>query len=311
MDTAQEELQFLGVVGIFKESFNIILRYRIFFARIALALFPPIALIHLAHLQITQLFSFEKVDKLTVVISSDKLSYTNFSNLISLEWIMFWLFKATYFAFLSFLSLLSNSTIVYTIACVYTGKELTIRKVLNIVPIVWKRLMVTFIWYYTVLFMCSLVALMILVLETLLLVNGTVGIPFVVCSLILFVLALAYILTIRSLACVVPVLEDAHGIKAMARSKSLLKGNVRVACTSLLLLAVISLVIGTIYDNLVVFLVDNLWIKKGVGFACFHIAILIGLVVQTVVYFVCKSYHHEYVDKPLLADHLVMTTKFL
>ena len=32
--------------------------------------------------------------------------------------------------------------------------------------------------------------------------------------------------------------------------------------------------------------------------------ILLGLVVQTVVYFVCKSYHHESIDKSSLADHL-------
>lgn len=31
---------------------------------------------------------------------------------------------------------------------------------------------------------------------------------------------------------------------------------------------------------------------------------LIALVVQTVIYLVCKSYHHENIDKSILADHL-------
>ena len=32
--------------------------------------------------------------------------------------------------------------------------------------------------------------------------------------------------------------------------------------------------------------------------------VLFALVVQTVVYFVCKSYHHESIDKSNLSDHL-------
>ena len=31
---------------------------------------------------------------------------------------------------------------------------------------------------------------------------------------------------------------------------------------------------------------------------------LFGLVVQTVLYFVCKSYHHENIDKSALSEHL-------
>ena len=34
------------------------------------------------------------------------------------------------------------------------------------------------------------------------------------------------------------------------------------------------------------------------------VIVLEALLVQTIVYFVCKSYHHESIDKPSLADHL-------
>jgi hypothetical protein len=34
------------------------------------------------------------------------------------------------------------------------------------------------------------------------------------------------------------------------------------------------------------------------------VVVLFALVVQTVVYFVCKSYHHESIDKSNLSDHL-------
>lgn len=33
---------------------------------------------------------------------------------------------------------------------------------------------------------------------------------------------------------------------------------------------------------------------------------LFGLVIQTIIYFICKSYHHENIDKSALADHLEM-----
>jgi hypothetical protein len=309
MDREQEELQFLGIIGIFKESCNVILRCREIFTRISLAFVLPITIIYLAHLHITQLLSFRiLVNEFNLYdISDDTPAYTKLSNLISSEWTLFWLFKAFYFTLLLVFSLFSTSAIVYAIACIYTGKQLTIKKVLSVVTTVWKRLMITFLWNYAILFVYNLVALAILIIQILSFGLGVIGIVLLVCSLILYTSGLAYISIVWSLACVVSVLEDFKGIKAVSRGKSLLKGNVRVAAGSFFLLTACSVAIGTVYDNVVVLFVSDLWIKIGVGFACYQLlfmVILIGLVVQTVVYFVCKSYHHENVDKPLLADHL-------
>ncbi|KAM7275789.1 hypothetical protein ACFE04_017655 [Oxalis oulophora] len=309
MDRAQEELQFLGITGIFKESLNIILRCREIFSRVALAFVFPITLIHLAHLHITQLLSFNilRNEFNLYDISNDSPSYAKLSNLISSEWTMFWLFKAAYFTFLLFLSLFSTSAVVYTVASIYTGKEFAFRKVLSVVPTVWKRLLVTFLWNYAILFTYNLIALVILILQLLFFGLGPIGILLLVSSLILYTSALAYISIVWSLACVVSILEDSKGIKAMVRGKNLLRGNIKVSAASFFILTASSVAIGTLYDNVVVFFVDNLWIRIVVGIACFQLlfmVILVGLVVQTVVYFVCKSHHHEFVDKPLLADHL-------
>jgi hypothetical protein len=48
-------------------------------------------------------------------------------------------------------------------------------------------------------------------------------------------------------------------------------------------------------------------IRIGMGLLCLLLlfkVILFGLVIQTVLYFVCKSYHHENIDKSSLSDHL-------
>ncbi|KAM7274883.1 hypothetical protein ACFE04_016749 [Oxalis oulophora] len=54
----------------------------------------------------------------------------------------------------------------------------------------------------------------------------------------------------------------------------------------------------------------NFGVKIIIGELCFDmlvIGFLLVLVIQTVIYFVCKSYHHEIVDKTCLADHLEAT----
>lgn len=66
--------------------------------------------------------------------------------------------------------------------------------------------------------------------------------------------------------------------------------------------------IQVLFENLVVIgFVGGLPVRIGVGILCFLLlvkVILFGLVIQTVFYFVCKSYHHENIDKSSLSDHL-------
>ncbi|KAK7828719.1 hypothetical protein CFP56_029993 [Quercus suber] len=59
MDREQEDLQFLGFFGVFKESFKIIFSWRRIFSQITLALILPLSFIFLAHIQISQLLFFK------------------------------------------------------------------------------------------------------------------------------------------------------------------------------------------------------------------------------------------------------------
>jgi hypothetical protein len=312
MDREQEELQFLGFFGIFKESFKIILTWRKIFSQITLALILPLSFIFLAHMQISQMIFFNILD------SEDALDFTQsgtpkhdkLSDNISAEWTAFWLFKFAYFTFLLIFSLLSTSAVVYTIACIYTVKPITFKKIMSVVPKVWKRLMVTFIWSFLVVVLYNIIAAVVfLTLWTQVVFHvNAVGfrIAVLVALIIIYSVGMLYITIVWHLASVVSVLEDFYGIKAMIKSKNLIKGQMGVTVAVFIVVGVCFVGIQLLYEIFVV-LHKPLGVRIGVGIVCFFLLcffLLFDLVIQTVLYFVCKSYHHENINKSSLSDHL-------
>uniref|UniRef100_A0A2N9HV56 Transmembrane protein n=1 Tax=Fagus sylvatica TaxID=28930 RepID=A0A2N9HV56_FAGSY len=310
MEREQEELQSLGFFGIIKESFKIIFSKRKIFSQITLALILPLSFIFLAHIQVSQLLFFKILDHEQTLdhTQKDTPNYSNLSDRINSEWIAFWLFKAAYFTFLLILSLLSTSAVVYTIACIYTAKEITFKKVMSVVPKVWKRLMVTFLWSFFILLVYNIVAIGLITLLVVLIASNVIGIVIIVLLLILYLMGFVYLSIVWQLASVVSVLEDVYGIQAMIKSKTLIKGKMGVAIGFFILLFTCFVAIAFVFEDFVVFeMVPDLGIRIGVGILCFLFlvkVILFALVVQTVVYFVCKSYHHQNIDKSALSDHL-------
>ncbi|KAJ8765346.1 hypothetical protein K2173_012043 [Erythroxylum novogranatense] len=312
MEREQHELRFLGFFGIIKESSKIIFTWRKIFSQITLALTFPLSLIFLAHVQISQLLFF-RIFRHELTLDDTSVgtpSYHRLSRALSSEWALFWLFNASYFTFLLILSLLSTAAVVYTIACMYTAKPVTFRKVMSVVPRVWKRLMVTFLWSFGLVLAYNVVSAGVLVLWGVSLGNeGVIGIVVLVLLLILYLVGFMSITIIWHLASVVSVLEETYGIKAMIKSKNLIKGKVGVSVTIFVSLGLCLLAIQFMYQSLVVLGLPeiDLGIRIGIGILCFLLlfqVILYGFVLQTVLYFVCKSYHHQNIDKSLLADHL-------
>ncbi|KAF5749090.1 hypothetical protein HS088_TW04G01052 [Tripterygium wilfordii] len=309
MDREQEEMQFLGLFGIYKESYKIILTWRKIFSQITFSLILPLSFIFLAHIQVSDLL-FSKI-----INNQVELDYTRdgtarhdkLSNIISTEWAYFWLFKAIYFTFLLIFSLLSTSAVVYTIACVYTGRDVSFKKVMSVVPKVWKRLIVTFLCAFVLIFAYHIIAVFIFIAS--MLMAPTRGARWFVIIIIsgFYIAGLVYLSIIWHLASVVSVLEEAYGIQAMMKSKALIKGKMWVAAIVFFLL---SLSLGTLqfaYRVLVVYGGEKIGIRVFYGIICVLVLfklILFGLVIQTVIYFVCKSYHHENIDKSALSDHL-------
>lgn len=304
MDREQQELQFLGFFGILKESFKIIFSWRKIFSQLTLALILPLSFLILAHIHVSQLFFFN------ILNMEDRLDYSpQNSHKISSEWAAFWLFKIAYFTVLLILSLLSTSAVVYTIACIYTSKQITFKKIMSVVPRVWKRLMVTFLWSFAMVFVYNLIAAAVIILWVVL--NGgnnVFGIVVLVILLIIYCVGLLYITIVWHLASVISVLEEIYGIKAMIKSKNLIKGKLGVAVALFILLACCFAGIQLLFEALVVLDLSQGWgIRIGIGILCFLLLfklLLIGLVIQTVLYFVCKSYHHENIDRPSLSEHL-------
>lgn len=288
MDRGQEELRVLGFFGIFKESFKIVFSWKKIFSQITLALILPFSFIYLFHIQISELLS-GKINK-------------------ARNGVYFWLFEAVYFIFLLILSLVSTSAVVYTIASIYTAKEATFKKVIGVTPRVWKRLMVTFLWIFLVLFVYEVIAAVLFYLWARFCGFSNVGLGIFVVLVILYLIGLIYICVVWQLASVLSVLEDAKGIKATNKSKALLKGKMGVAVGVFLTLTFCLSGVQVLFEMAVV---QNWERNKGISIPVAILCLLLlcivflfGFVTETVLYFVCKSHHNEDIERSSLADHL-------
>ncbi|PIA28524.1 hypothetical protein AQUCO_06900059v1 [Aquilegia coerulea] len=313
MDREPEELQFIGFFGVYKEAYKMVFSWRKIFTQIALGLILPLSFIFLVHIQISQLL-FGKIlhnEEVLDYTLPRRPTYRRNSDRLSYEWNAFWLFKAVYILFVLILSLLSTSAVVYTIACIYTAKDLTFTKVLSVVPKVWKRLMITFLWNFTVMFVYNFASLVVAVLFVLLaeqIIRGVAGLIIMILLSTTYFIGFVYINVIWHLASVVSVLEDSYGIQAMLKSKELIKGKMGLASTIYISIQFCIILIQVIFEELIV-VGDSLTMttRVGWGIVCFFLLsklILLDLVVQTIVYYICKSFHHESIDKSCLSGHL-------
>ena len=166
MDTEQEEMQFMGLYGVYRESYKIIFAWSKVFNKITLTLILPLSFIFLIHIEVSNIL-FGKILHNTqqmMETPQDTPQYHNLTNMLSSEWAIFILFKLLYFTFLLVFSLLSTSAAVYTVASIYTSREVTFSKVMNVVPKVWKRLMVTFLCTFVAFFAYNVMTLVVFVI---------------------------------------------------------------------------------------------------------------------------------------------------
>ncbi|KAH1065178.1 hypothetical protein J1N35_030165 [Gossypium stocksii] len=120
---------------------------------------------------------------------------------------------------------------------------------------------------------------------------------------------LFYLATIWHLATTVSVLEEAYGFAAMVKSENLIKGKLGLAIALFFILQLAMRLNHMAFKRLVVEGTDmgmaNRVMYAIICFLLLSTGILFQyLVIQTVVYFVCKSCHHENIDKFALSDHL-------
>ncbi|KAK7410655.1 hypothetical protein VNO78_01610 [Psophocarpus tetragonolobus] len=310
MEREQEEMQFLGLFGVYRESYKIIFAWRKMFSKITLSLILPLSFIFLIHIEVSNIL-FGKILRNTqqmMETPQDTPQYNNLTNMLSSEWAIFFLFKLLYFTFLLIFSLLSTSAVVYTVASIYTSREVTFSKVIAVVPKVWKRLMLTFLCTFLAFFAYNVIAVLVFVIWALTTGARTGGVVILLLLLILYFAGFVYLTVVWQLASVVTVLEDSSGVHAMAKSNELIKGKMGLSILIFFKLVISFGLIQFMFKKMVV----HGWRLGSLdrtlyGVLClvlFSHLYLFQLVIQTVLYFVCKSYHHQNIDKSALSDHL-------
>ena len=126
MDREPEDLQFLGIVGIVGEAFKILQSCAKVLGALTLTLVLPLSLAILGH----HFFS----DHLFSEMRSNVIRYLWMPNCpvgemsmrkLSREWTELFVYLAAYAVFVLAFSLLSTAAVVYTVASMYTGKEIS------------------------------------------------------------------------------------------------------------------------------------------------------------------------------------------
>lgn len=309
------ELQFLDIVGVVGEAFKILRSAAKILGAITLTLLLPLSFAILGHSLISEPL-FKKIIRNKLLLPYEEGTSLEKETLHTLyvEMGELFLFEAAYISFVFAFSLLSTAAVVYTVASVYTRKELSYTKVMSVVPRVWKRLIVTFLWYFAVMF-AYFVAVLFAVFWWILIIgkeNLNSG-KFFFGLLVITVLSFSvhvYISMVWHVACVVSVLEDRWGLGAMKKSKNLIHGKRGTALALNILYLLIMGGIGGLFQYGVVHGREHqIRVREMSANAALLVALQCGFnllwwLTQSVFYFVCKSFHHETIDKSALSDHL-------
>ncbi|GJS83002.1 hypothetical protein Tco_0718065 [Tanacetum coccineum] len=303
MDKPQEEMQELGFFGIYKETFKTILEWKKIFTQITLSFILPLSFIFILHYVIADLLDWNIYHAEERVDNSNTYNHHLYHKLSS-AWIGYWVFKLIFMSLLLLFSLLSTAAIVYTIAEMYTGNEVTFKKVLKIVPTVWKRLALTFLWSYFGFFVYNVVTgVVFMIWYTTTNLDGVLSDVMFWIIFVMYWIGLIYITVLWQLASVVTVLEGSSGIQAVLKSNALIKGKRWLSWFIFFVLYIIF--VGDLF--LFFAFMSYGFINLIVGIVSVFILMnvfLLGYVAQTMLYLVCKSYHSEPIDKAGLSSQL-------
>jgi hypothetical protein len=338
---AAEELQLLGALGIVREAFHILVRSsrsKLLWA-LALTLLLPLSFASLGYdfffghlfpninemqVKVTIRATILRDGSLETILREGSLEWRVLLMVVgSSKWRELLVVVAAYMTFDLASSLLSTASVAYTVASIYTANtnklKLSYVRVLSAdVPMVWKRLTLTFLWRFIIFFGILVDSLLAIILPLIIFFptiffptghkfkSGASLLAFLLGFLLVMVVVFCfhmYISTVLYLTSVVSVLEDkCYGLAAIRKSNKLIKGKRTTALALLLLNITFGTVIGKLFVDAVV---DGR--SHGVGIAararygtvllgllCF--VDLMGRLTRGVLYFVCKSYHHESID---------------
>ncbi|GAA0143456.1 hypothetical protein LIER_42763 [Lithospermum erythrorhizon] len=111
--------------------------------RISISLIHPLPFIYLAAYISSGIL--HKPNILEHTTRTGTKSYDKVSHIVASDWTHFFLSKLCHFIIFLMVCVFSTSSIVYTIACIYTTRGLNFKNVVSVVSNVWKRLIITFL----------------------------------------------------------------------------------------------------------------------------------------------------------------------
>lgn len=301
MDLQLEELESVTLADVVRESVSIPRSSPRTFALITLTLVFPLSFAILAH----------------TLFTHPILRHLQSSSSSSGQWSLLFFYQFIYLLFLFTFSLLSTAAVVFTVASLYAAKPVSFRSTLAAIRPMLPRLLRTFLWVALIMVLYNL-AFALSVLLLLIATHSAVNSPSFILGLALVIVAFlaahVYISALWHLASVVSVLEPLCGLEAMAKSRDLLRGRTRMAASFVAVYLGSCGLIGWAFRAVVVKGPDEegsagagTGTKVLIGGALVAVLVmlnLVGLLVQSVFYYVCKSYHHQQIDKSALYDHL-------
>lgn len=294
----QEKLQFLGFLGIFKESIKLILAWPKIFFQITIFLILPQSCILLVDNWVFKTPHFNKnYNNIPTLEHNNQLtlrspSYENIlGSMIFNQNVTYTLTKSTVLWIISIISsFVTISSIAYTISYIYQNEKVSFKKVISVLPKVWKPFMITYLSWYCVIFIYTIV----LVIWALIFVTLDKQYIFIG-GLVLFVVGMVYVSIIWEFSITISVLENIRGFNALKKSKELIKGKLSTALGILLVLIILEapIIAAIIHDQLL-----GGEVQLTIWFGIFKVVwstltCLLGYVSQVVFYFVCKSYHQQ------------------
>ncbi|KAK8953223.1 hypothetical protein KSP40_PGU002290 [Platanthera guangdongensis] len=305
MDLQLEELQSLGAADVLRESAAIPRAAPRTFAILTLTLVFPLSFAILVHSLFTHPIFLHLEQSPTSPSSSS-------------AWSLIMFYQFIYMLFLFTFSLLSTSSIVFTVASLYAAKPVSFSHSVHAIRPIFPRLFRTFLWITLLMVLYNLAFVMCLLLLFLVIASPSRdSVVFLLVLSLLFVAFIACHVLISALwhiASVVSVLEPVCGLEAIRKARQLLRGRARMA--AILVTGYLSAcgLIGWAFRALVVkgpsevgsfgLGVPAKIVVGGALVAILVLVNLVGLLAQSVFYYVCKSYHHQSIDKIALCDHL-------
>ncbi|KAI3936063.1 hypothetical protein MKW92_017632 [Papaver armeniacum] len=293
MDRKLEEFHLMGIFDIYREA------YKLSFSQCRSALVMNQIQFSLQNIDVTQIENPEYISNLQTQVASEMIIIYVSQIICGLLFVIF--------------SLLPTSAVVYTVACVYCSKDITFNKVMS------ARLMITFLWFFLILFVCNFIYFLAIMLMVILFVASGILSDLSLesisnMSVLLRILAIPYMIgaiyisLVWYMASVVSILEDIRGIEAMKKGKNLIKGKIWVVFVTYIMLQICNTGVLFPFSSLAVH-GEPLAMVFRVSYGIFCLLLLVillyfGLVIQTIIYFVCKSHHKENIDKSNLGDHL-------